>query len=134
MSLFVWSLIILIPLLWPLLKKAEPILLPVVTDFKVEKLVIVEEGTLIWVSLNKIRNCQYLGMEWYRGNRRIVFDTERKDSDHSAKSRIVGEHIIGPWFLEDTFGLDGVTGYVQHSCHPLWTTRTKLYPPKSQEE
>lgn len=133
-ALFFWSLIVIIPVVWPYLAKLEVKVFPVVKEFTVQNLSVVEDGMLIWVSLHKVRDCKYLGMEWYYFNKRVFFTTERREKDKSATSRVTGKHTIGPWFLEGASSMEGVKGYVQHQCHPLWVTRTKLYPPKSQEE
>ena len=82
---------------------------------------------MIWVTFDKVKDCHYLGMDWYKDGIRVALILE-PEPETLAKSRPVGEQATGPWLLKDVMDLEGVVGYSQHRCHPLWVTRTTLYP------
>ena len=118
---------LLIPVLWPFAASLEGRYLPVVTALQPYGETETKDGTLFYVSFTKVRNCEFLGVNWYQGTDRLVLQFE-PDADLSPVTRPVGEQVVGPWLLRGVRELRGTRASVRHRCHPLWTTTTELFP------
>ena len=115
-----------VPAVWPVGAWIEGRVFPVATPYEITRQEKVADGVLFHVRFDKLRSCQFLGIQWYRGARRIVLDLE-PDSDKFPKSRPAGAQEIGPWLLRGEATVDGTWSIVQHRCHPLWVTETLMY-------
>lgn len=117
---------------------AETALWPVVKDFRVLAEHELADGrvSLDQVEFSKARNCEYIGISWYRGSRggvfeRVPVETRRRTGDDSSPNRPLGRQRTGPWIialpsLEELKG--NSFAELQHRCQPLWITTTRLYP------
>ena len=90
--------------------------------------------TQVWVSFTKLRECQPVGVYWYRGRRggpfdQIGFVVERPRNGQRFVNRPLGEQSAGPWVIEAAPGEFGsnVFADAQHSCNPAWTTISRFY-------
>ena len=111
---------------------------PVVGKMKIEWLT-AEEGnenqTRIHASFTKIRNCDYIGIAWFRGNRvtgfiRVPLQLMRMPNDVSSPNRPLGYQQSGPWIVDIPQGEIEKNSFVElyHQCTPFWVSRTEFYP------
>lgn len=94
--------------------------------------------TAVRVHFNKRRNCDFLGITWYRGNRngttdgfyRVELVLLRDPNDTSSPNRPIGYQKAGPWQVAMPAKSIRTESFVDmyHSCNPFWTTRTEFYP------
>jgi hypothetical protein len=91
--------------------------------------------TKIIVAFRKLRDCEYLGLSWFVGNRpddfeRVSVVLMRQPGDTSSPNRPIGFQKAGPWLLG--MSPTDVTAHsfaqLAHRCHPFWTTITEFYP------
>jgi len=110
---------------WPVLGKLE------FTDVKP----LTDETAITRVRFTKKRDCEYLGISWYRGSsvmisERVSMTAIKDPDDTSSPTRIVGTQDAGPWRIgmsaDDIIKKSYVVIY--HRCHPFWNTMTKFYP------
>jgi hypothetical protein len=97
-----------------------------------------EEGntTLVYVKFDKLRDCKYLGISWFRKLPGDVLERATIDIrpltplDRSDTNRPVGTQITGPWRIGIPADVIRSTSTVHltHQCHPLYVTRTVIYP------
>lgn len=95
-----------------------------------------DDRTEIYVRFNKLRNCKYLGMARYAGERnvpgfrRVPFVLVPQNGEKPNPTRPVGDQVAGPWIInmpaEEIRGNSFVELF--HECHALWQTRTEFYP------
>jgi hypothetical protein len=119
----------------PALARLEPMLFPVTTRLEIrQEAVRIEDGIIeFYVKFDKKRQCDFLGIAWYRGDERLVLKFEASSS-LSPATRIVGPQFTGPWQLSAPSGfaplttMKGTKARVLHRCHPIWTTITQIYP------
>lgn len=102
---------------------------PVVVNVSVEGETTVAEGVTFYVAFDKVRRCEFVGINWYDGARRVGIEFE-PNSHLYPKSRPRGGQYAGPWLVRDTRSLHGTRAVAVHSCHPLWLTETQFYPPR----
>lgn len=111
--------------------------LPVVGKLDILRVDAMPDGqSEIYVRFDKLRNCKYLGMAWYRGDRtkpsfeRVEFDTLLPKGERPNPTRPIGEQVAGPWRIamppDELRGNSFVE--LRHECHQLWETRTEFYP------
>lgn len=122
--------IILIPQIFPLLSEYEGKILPVVTSLEIidEKPCLNRACVEFSVIINKKRQCEFLGINWYSSKHRrlqLIFEPELPNT---PKSRTTGKQIAGPWLLYGVTSLKDTYASVAHRCHPFWVTYTNLYP------
>ena len=112
----------------------ESRLYPVTAHVVIEKHEVVSPTkTRIWVSFKKERDCKFLALSWYLGNRDDRFSRSwlkfEDDDDDSAPTRPPGKQLAGPWIVgvpvDDL--LKNSFADARHQCHPLWETRTEFY-------
>ena len=105
-AMVIWVLLIASPLFWSLGSEYEGQYLPVVKSVKIEQSLGSKDGTLIYVSFDKVRQCQFIGISWYdEFNIRKGVEFE-PDAKFSPISRPNGEQLTGPWLVR---GLDELT-------------------------
>ena len=114
------------PIVTPFLAHAEAKLFPVVTEFRVLEAKQHYNDTYVYVSFNKVRNCEFLGVNWYVGPDRLPIEF-LEDAGNVSISRPKGDQVTGPWRV-GIKSLEGTNMSVQHRCHGLWLTETHLYP------
>lgn len=89
----------------------------------------------ISAEFTKLRDCEYIGIAWYRGSpsggfERVPVILLRREGDTSSPNRPVGTQRAGPWII----GMPAadITGnsfaQLTHRCHPFWVTTTEFYP------
>ena len=90
-------------------------------------------GTVLQVSFNKLRDCEYLGIAWYlKGDNgsvtRVAVITARPDS--GSPNRPLGQVTTGPWTVDMPMVrlLSSSYAVLFHNCHTLWTTKTDFWP------
>lgn len=92
-------------------------------------------SSLVWGYFEKVRDCEYVGIAWFRGSRlgnfdRVSFVPVREIGDHSSPTRPLGTQQGGPWKIGLPIEDLETNSFVEifHSCHPFWVTRTQWYP------
>lgn len=124
-----WSLFLClaaVPLLWALGPVVENRYFPVVTNVTVYGEVGASEGLLFEVAFRKARPCEFLGVSWYLGSKRVGVEFE-PNSEKFFRSRPTGEQTAGPWLAKGITTLRGTHAIAHHRCHPLWVTETLFY-------
>lgn len=106
----------------------EGYLFPVVTEFKIEE---VSQDSRVRGTFLKMRECQFREVTWYLtdGETKIPVSLTFEDG---PKIRHEGRESYGPWHVGIPSDRIRSESYVvvEHRCHPLWPTKTKLYPTK----
>ena len=110
----------------PMIPFTERALFPVVGPLTFET--VEEQGGHLasYVAFEKYRSCQFVALSFVQFGDRIRVDFPDGD-ENLPVSRPEGEYVTGPWVLH-TDTLDGLEITVEHRCHFLWNTFTKLYP------
>ncbi|HEY9155593.1 MAG TPA: hypothetical protein VIM69_10700 [Opitutaceae bacterium] len=109
---------------------------PVVSKLQIEKTEWQPDG---WVKLRvrfkKLRDCEYVNLAWYKGNRpddfeRVAVIVQRDPKDTGSPNRPLGTQRAGPWLVAVTEEELKYQSFAQlwHRCHPFWTTVTEFYP------
>lgn len=109
---------------------------PVVTKLKIESVEPQIDGWVkIRVSFTKIRDCEYAGLGWYKGQRpddfeRVAVIIQRDPKDTGSPNRPLGKQRSGPWLIAVNKEELKYQSFAQlwHRCHPFWTTVTEFYP------
>lgn len=109
---------------------------PVVSKVKVEQLKPGTQGwTIIRANFTKLRDCEYVGLAWFKGTRpdgfeRVAVIVQRDPQDTGSPNRPVGTQRAGPWLIAVTPEEFKYQSFAQlwHRCHPFWTTVTEFYP------
>lgn len=91
--------------------------------------------TKIRAAFRKLRDCDYLGISWFVGDRpssfeRVSVELMREPSDTSIPNRPLGYQTAGPWIIgisPQELKANSFT-QLQHRCHPFWTSVTDFYP------
>lgn len=110
----------------PLLSAIEGYALPVTDKLNITSVVEDKAGIIVEGSFDKLRNCEFVSLEWRTSfGQRIDYSFLE---DYDPISRPTGDQIIGPWLLFKVESLNNLEAIVTHQCHPLWQTKTKLYP------
>ncbi|WP_105430240.1 hypothetical protein [Neorhizobium sp. T6_25] len=91
--------------------------------------------TQIRAAFRKIRDCEYVGIAWFSGDRpgdfdRVSVQLMREPNDTSSPNRPVGYQRAGPWIIGLPVSEVRNRSFAQltHRCHPFWTTTTDFYP------
>lgn len=95
-------------------------LLPVVSEMNIKKV----DADHYHVDGNKVRACQYLGMEGLIKTPETIKKAEFKFFDSPNAFRPVGRQDFGVWEIHPEGEL--ISLFVRHQCHSLWTTTTKI--------
>lgn len=112
----------------PVIKSAERIFYPVVTDFQITAEKNVEGGKYIWVFFNKKRDCDFLGVNWFSDKNRRFPVVFIEDGEANPLSRPTGPQFTGPWFIPTKRDLAGTKAKTLHKFHILWNTETDIFP------
>ena len=96
---------------------------------------VTSETSMVRAKFTKLRNSEYTGIAWYRGNEandfeRISMVPVKDPDDTSSPKRAVGTQRVGLWQWTMPAGGVRQNSFVQvfHRCHPFLTTMTKFYP------
>lgn len=109
---------------------------PVVSKLKIVSMEPGDPGwTKIRVTFTKLRDCEYVGLAWYVGQRpnnfeRVAVIIQRDPKDVGSPNRPLGTQRSGPWLIAvDSKEFSRATfAQLQHRCHPFWITTTDFYP------
>lgn len=109
---------------------------PVVSKLTVTSLAADETGqAVIGAQFTKLRDCEYLGIAWYRGSpsgqfERVPVILQRQEGDTSSPNRPTGTQRAGPWIIGmPPAEIPGNSfARLSHRCHPFWVTTTDFYP------
>lgn len=96
-----------------------------------------EDGgrAMIYAQFTKHRNCEFLGISWYRGDQgegfeRVPVALLREPGDSSSPNRPLGLQRAGPW--EVAMSPEEIRGNsfakLSHRCHVFWVSTTDFYP------
>lgn len=103
---------------------------PVVSDFQITRMETAGEGfTRFWGTAVRVRDCKWRGMNWYLGDGNSDASATVR-IEESTKIRRLGKFSFGPWVAAVTPDelRDKTFAVAIHECHPLWSTRTRIYP------
>ena len=124
----------LTPAFAPMLSKWEGEILPVIRDVSLYDIRPDMDGTYFKTSFDKVRDCEFIGLVWYRNDgsgvsERVPIRFPVEEGDQSDRSRAEGKQRTGEWFLRmRSDELKDSFAEVRHRCHILWTTKTQFYP------
>lgn len=110
--------------------------LPPVSKLQILSMEATPDGqTIIHAAFVKHRDCEYIGIAWYRGTRATGFERvpiilQRSPGDDSSPNRPVGYQTAGPWIVDMPMSEIKNNSFVElfHRCHAFWLTRTEFYP------
>lgn len=95
---------------------------------------VVGDRARIFAEFNKLRDCEFIGIAWYKGKRdgnfeRVPVTLMRMPGDNSSPTRPLGLQRSGPWVIGMTPDDLRNNSFADlfHKCHPFWTTRTEFY-------
>ena len=103
------------------LKTMEPELFPVITDFKIENVEQLDNGTAIEGTMLKARGCEFKEVVAYSGN--YLVDVQFTETTEIV-SRIEGQQAWGVWVIVPK--VKELTLYARHKC-VTGTVQTKLF-------
>lgn len=97
----------------------------------VSKAFIVQEtqnklGVVIYVEFTKNYECEFLGINWYSGSKRLKVDF-LEDEGGEALSRPPGDQVAGPWQIYNLQTTQGTWATAVHRC-ALWEVQTAFHP------
>jgi hypothetical protein len=101
---------------------------PVYSHFTVVKARNVPAGLEVTARFTKNRNCAPQGYGWYLGEFGIMKQVITRSSDitvHRPLGNQIGVFTVEELRLDD---LDYLYAEVYHHCHPLWLSRSVIYP------
>lgn len=92
-------------------------------------------NSVVMAQFTKIRDCEYLGIAWFRGMpeggfERVPVTLLRKPGDTSSPNRPTGTQKAGPWIVAMSPDQLRVNSFARltHRCHPFWITTTEFWP------
>lgn len=102
---------------------------PVVDTVQISRTEPVEENsTRIWGSFNRLRDCDFVTVDFFLGN---TTRSARAALEFEEGSKVRGDGYadFGPWVVQLTEKqLEGNSYAVAtHRCHPFWETLTQFY-------
>ena len=109
---------------------------PVVSKLRIIDVSEDENGNaVILAEFTKLRDCEYLGLAWFRGKpdkrfERVPVILMRQEGDTSSPNRPTGSQRAGPWVI----GMSpaevpkGSFARLYHTCHGFWTTTMDFWP------
>lgn len=129
-----WLLLMMVGILtiWTLGPIVETKYWPVYSKFRVLSVKQTNEGLEFMVRFTKYRNCDPQGYAWFVGD----FNTgahqipARGIGPVGTVHRPLGTQNAGPFLLRNLTYEDIPNLYAEiyHHCHPLWITRSVIYP------
>lgn len=122
--------------MWTVGPYVETKYFPVVSKLSIERSYQDSDGkSVVYAEFNKIRNCEYVGLSWYKGSRDSKFQSVRvvlgrAEGDESSQNRPQGRQSSGPWTISMPLEELKNNSFAQlsHRCHPFWITTTDFYP------
>jgi hypothetical protein len=123
-------------LVWTAGPTIESRLFPVVSKLRIVTIAGDADGNaIITAEFSKLRNCEYVGLSWFRGLpegefERVPVILLRKDGDTSSPNRPVGTQRAGPWIIGMPPGEVRGNSFAKlyHRCHGAWLTTTDFFP------
>jgi len=106
---------------WLGFKQIEPDFLPVVTDFVVDSVEVVDDGQRLSGSMNKVRDCEFIQLIAYSGDNLVAVGFSETPV---PVSRVEGVQSWGWWVI--TPPIMALTLYARHNCATGRVT-TKLF-------
>jgi hypothetical protein len=107
----------------------EAALLPVVTEFEVDRISATADSVTLRASVAKARSCAFLGLDMMVGDpwdsaRPRERLTVRFDTGDGSQTLEPGRQPIGPFTVSRPVTDAGPMAFliVRHRCHPLWVT------------
>jgi len=98
---------------------------PVVNNFRVVHVLEQSEetGSVVYVKFDKLRGCELVGVRMTDSNGwRVNFKfLEDYETDDSYKSRGLGNHVTGPWWI-NTVNWSNIQIEAIHKCDPFGNT------------
>lgn len=127
-AMLLWVILITTPLFWSLGPEYEGRILPVVSNIEITEIQTDKNGSYIFVSFDKTRQCEFIGLSWYdKFNIRHGVEFSPNLST-TPKTRPIGGQAAGPWLIKGLENIEGSRAVTTHRCHPLWLTYTQFYP------
>ena len=115
---------IALSLLFVVFREFEPVLYPVVKDFRIEESLYTADSLIISGSFTKNRSdCKFKDVIAYNG-KRFIGITFMNAPDRKTVNRFPGEQTYGPWQLKPA--TDHISIYSTHDCI-TGTVITQLY-------
>lgn len=123
--------------IWAVGPEIETRYFPVVSKLTILDARADEDGnTVLDAEFTKIRNCEYLGLAWFRalpggmGFERVPVEIMRQENDTSSPNRPTGTQRAGPWIVHMTPDdlRNRSFSRLMHRCHGLWVTTTDFFP------
>lgn len=110
-----------------LCKEIDTRLFPVISEFRITKVVPAAVSTIIEGTLRKKRDCSFLGVDAYMDGSDAKMDVTFLDvtDGNPRRSRAVRLQVWGPWEV-DTGKAKSIKLVARHSCHILWDHTTQL--------
>lgn len=122
-------------LTWPLMvtygPRLEGTLRPVVVSTHLTRVLPDEDNwSVIYGDSRKVRDCTFIGMEWYYGKPRADHVLVPLEILEPSRIRNNGEFGFGPWRINLSSDLVREKSFaiVRHRCHPFWVTETHFWP------
>lgn len=108
---------------------------PVVSKLKILSIEEVAGQSQLTARFTKFRNCEYIGLSWFRGRldgnfERVRVTILRQPGDDGSPNRPPGTQTSGPWLVAiPPADLRGNSfARLSHRCHFLWLTTTDFWP------
>lgn len=127
LTFYAATFVVFLPLLFNLSHWAETTFRPVIVDPHVTYEPLPDGGVSVKLSYTKVRDCEFLGISWYRGPVRLIVD-DSVDKNFMPRSSLPGPVVRGPWVVQGIEMLEGTRAAIWHKCHPLWPLYNRLYP------
>lgn len=128
--------VVLLVTLFVSMPAVETRFFPVVQHLEIDNVAPASENrSVIYGHFNKVRQCDYIGISWFRRTsdgalERVPVELMRRAGDTSSPTRPTGRQVAGPWVIgippEEVRFVSIVE--LTHRCHPFWTTVTQFYP------
>jgi len=124
--------VVLVIVIWSAGPYLETKFMPVYSRFDAVTIEPHDDGTLVKFQYTKLRNCDPQGFSFFEGDigasfRQIVVQPLAT----LPNPRPVGEQVSLPYLfrgISPTTFRRNVFGEIYNRCHPLWTTRSVIYP------
>jgi len=92
--------------------------------------------TTLYVEFDKFRDCEYIGMAWFRGTYGTEFQRVSMSvvplavNGTSIPTRPIGHHRAGPWIIGVPIDeiMNNSSAQIFHRCNPLWMTTSEFHP------
>ena len=103
---------------------------PVYSKFRIVRAEPVEGGVRIVARFTKYRNCDPQGYGWYVGELGLLRQVMTRPTPGATVHRPLGPQITSPIVVKELTMADlpYLSAEMYHHCHPLWLTRSVIYP------